>query len=53
MLYSFDTEHRDFQIVLRGVGISLQWGKAGITNFLLGGENLRKSDFDHLNLFQS
>ena len=36
MLYSFDTEHRDFQIALRGLGISLQWGKAGITNSVGG-----------------
>ena len=40
---------RVFQIVLRGRG----FGNFAGDNFLLGGGNLIRSDFDHSNLFQS
>ena len=47
---------RVFQIVLRGGGIPPSEGVmrniAGM-DFLLGGGSLRRSDSDHLNLFQS
>ena len=53
---------RIFQIVVSGGGEanSPQWGAenrkfywAGVVIFLLGEENLRRSDFDNLNLSQS
>ena len=47
------TYHRVFQIVLKGGRIPHRWG--GMGNFargiLLGGGNLRKNNFDPLNLF--
>ena len=48
--------YRLFQIAAREWGKSSQW--EGMGNFagglfLLGGGNLRSSDFDQLNLFQS
>ena len=51
-------QSRVFQIVVRG-GARIQWGDGGGSEILLGENiflpgkgNLRRSDFDDLNLFQ-
>ena len=62
--FQFLSTSRVFQIVLGDGGIS-HWrgrgkgngkfysggGGGGVRNFLSGGGNLKRSDFDHLNLF--
>ena len=54
VLYLFQS--RVFQIVVRG-GARIQWGESeillGENIFLPGKGNLRRSDFDDSNLFQS